>query len=161
MCIDTFEYLSKAEASGISLVSVTAMQSPALARIASGSDFAGSASVAALSFASTKSLPFGSVNVGVRGIAFAIETMLYVRSLRLSGQRPSFRPAYGSVTEVLRWDAFAPRYGVPVWPEPVNGGRMPIVVRSSGYAGRPLRGLNRIVGRFSTTRPLSTSSRLG
>src|SRR3982750_254479 len=105
MCMDTLENLSKAAASGISFVSVIATQSPAFARIASGSDLAGSASVAALSFASTKSLPFGSVNVGVRGIAFAMDTTLYVRSLRLSGQSPSFRPAYGSVGAVLRWDA--------------------------------------------------------
>src|SRR4051794_4659551 len=161
MCISTLENLSNAEASGISFVKVIATQSPSLARIANGSDLAGSAYVAALSCARTKSLPSGSTKLGVRWIDLPIATTLQVRSLRPAGHRPSVRFANGSVELVAAWAALLPRYGDPLWPTAVNGGRFPMLARNIGYAGLPLLGSNKTAGRSPTRCPASTASRLG
>src|SRR3954451_6779447 len=162
MCISTLETPSKALAFGISLVSVMPTQSPTLARIASGWDGILSARRGSLSCARTNSFPSGSLTVGVRWIVLPIATTLYFRTWRPDGQRPSARRAYGLVAPAAAgWLAVLPRYGVPVWPPPVNGGRSPMFARSSGYAGLPLAGSKRIAGRPAVTCPASTGSRLG
>src|SRR4051812_45074768 len=127
MCIEVLETLSKAEASGISLVSVIATQSPWLARIASGSDRFGSFSTACLSFARTNSLPSGSDRVGVRWTVLPIVTTLNVRTRRPCGQSASLRFAHGLVVEDV-WFVVLPSHGVPVWPAGVKGGRFPMWV---------------------------------
>jgi hypothetical protein len=123
-----------------SLVSVSATQSPTLDRIASGSgalvpDLA-SAITRSLSSLSTKTVPSGAVSRRVCLIGTLIPVMLYVRTGAPDGHNPS-----GLVDEVV-----SPSQAVPVWPDPANGGRIPRCGRSSGNAGRPLLGLNRISG---------------
>src|SRR4051794_6657664 len=135
MCMELLEKLSKAEASGISLVSVIATQSPWLARIASGSERRGSLATACLSLASTKSFPSGSDRVGVRWIVLPIVTTLNVRTRRPCGQSASLRLFHGLVPADV-WPVVAPSHGVPLWPAGVKGGRLPMFVRNIGYAGR-------------------------
>src|SRR4051795_3354560 len=101
MCIELLEKLSNADASGISLVSVIATQSPWLARIASGSDRRGSLATACLSLASTKSFPSGSDRVGVRWTVLPIVTTLKVRKGRPCGQRASLRLVHGFVVDAV------------------------------------------------------------
>src|ERR671932_1480551 len=65
------------------------------------------------------------------------------------GQIASLRFWYGSAVVGSVSLAFSPRYGAPEWPLGANGGRSPGCARSSGKAGRPLVGLNRMAGRVA------------
>jgi len=102
-----------------SLENVIATQSPTFERITNGSGAlapeVASSMIWSLSWLRTKTSPFGSVSRVVSLTGTLIAVTLYGRTGAVDGQRPSGRFA----------EAVLPRYGVPVWPAGVNGGRMP------------------------------------
>ena len=110
-----------------------------------------------------RSCPSWSTKVGVRWIGLRDRDDVVGALGATRRAQPVLALGPGIWTRAVHGLARRPRRARarPVWPSGVNGGRSPMWVRSSGYAGRPLTGLNRMAGRLPTMCPRRSASRLG